>query len=634
MTVSRKTIASFAAGLAMLCAASGSARAEESLPLIEVVNVKNMSFFSFAAMINRGTGRKIVVSSKAGNIPVNLYLENVGVEAALEAACRAYQCWYKPDTRTGIICVVTLEEYKESLTMHDDEIVKTIKLRYIDARTMGDSLYRLFRDRVIWERPEDEDDEGVEDLEQALERMDTLADRSQFSQGSGQSGSGGVYGSSGRYGGNYGGGYDRSRGGRGDSYSRGSSYGSRYGSGGGSGSQELMEQKEIDVNTQALLEKLTAAPRTGEEVVSRPGVVFISVLRSFNSLLVRTTDRKVMDKIEEVIEQLDKPKSQVFLEVKVLELQLDDELRQGMDWLFQNHDLSGGRSTGLSGETFGDGYGQILTPDAAFIPQGTGLEPRAGILQVVSDHVLARLQLLEERNAVTRLATPNLCVADGEVSRIFIGTQTSILTDVTVNAYTYSGYTTTGEKVTDPETERRDVGTTLLITPKIHSDTSVTIRIVQEDSQLGAIKSIDYGIQDSFKSQDVETRSVVSTVVATDGEISAVGGLIREEEVLFNSGIPLLMDIPYLGRIFRTDGKTKNRTELIVLLRPYILRGPNVAEQVTRDFMKGLSRHPSARDDIPALGIYPEASVSEGAEESPEMKKLQESAQPGETEAP
>ena len=117
-------------------------------------------------------------------------------------------------------------------------------------------------------------------------------------------------------------------------------------------------------------------------------------------------------------------------------------------------------------------------------------------------------------------------------------------------------------------------GTTLLITPKIHSAESVTIRITQEDSQLGEISAISYGADTPFKSQDVETRSVTTTVVAADGQISAVGGLIREDASRQDSGIPGLMRLPGVGGLFKTTRKAASRTELIVLLRPYILRAP------------------------------------------------------------
>jgi len=630
------------AALALLAALAGTTLVTPAAaaiePSIDMLLARGMTFRQFAAMLSRGTGQKIVVGAAAGDIAVNLYLENVGVEAALEAACRAYQCWYNRDPVTGIICVITLEEYKKGLSMQDDEIVASIKLRHIDARTVGDSLHRLYRDRVIWERPDDEDDDGIEDLEQALERMDTIADRGQFSQdsqnsggyGSGSSRYGNDYNRSGRYGsgGRYG------RGGNYGSYGRGGNYG-RGGSYSGGSDPDLMELEdiEIDVASEALLGQLVGERMDEDGKVQRPGVVFLSVLKSTNTLMIRTADDRAMKAITALLEKLDTPRPQVLLEVKVLELKLDNERKYGLDWLFKSGDFSGGRSPGvpkdISSGTFGDDYGTILPPDANLVPQGTGLDPASALLQVVSDNVVARLQLLEEQGNITGLATPNLCVADSEMSRIFIGTETSILTDVEVNSATFAGDTVTVDESIDPETERRDVGTTLLITPKIHSDKNVTIRVVQEESQLGEFKEIEYGTGQSFKTQDVETRSVVSTIVAEDGAISAVGGLIREDEVDVRSGIPFLMDLPVIGKLFQSQGKQKVRSELLVLLRPYILCGPDDIEDVTMNMVERLSAHPSARDDIPALGVYDDI---EETDISPALEKLQETVQPQETE--
>lgn len=612
---------------AMLLPAPGSARShpiDGTGAVLSVLNIKGMPFRQFAAMLSRGTGCRIVVGSAAGEIPVHLYLEDVDVSAAMEGACRACQCWYKRDPDTGITCVITLDEYKQGLTLHDDEIVRVFKLRHIDARLVGDSLHRLYRDRLIWERPDDEDDDGVEDLEQALERMDTLADRAQFSQGSMQGG-----GSSSR---NVSSRSDRYLGGRSGSYDRSGRYSGSRSSGYGTSSSDpdLMKDVELEVAPEALMGQLTGEGAGLDGRVQRPGVVFVSVLRSTNTLIVRTTDNRVMDQIIALLEKLDTPRAQVLLEVKVLEIKLDDEQERGVDWLFQNNDLAGGRSTGLPGDTFGNDYGRIQLPDSDFVPQGTALDPRATMFQVVSDHVVARLQLLEETGAVTRLATPNLCVADDEVSRIFIGTQTSILTDVRVTTYTYAGDTTTTDESIDPETERRDIGTTLLITPQIHSDRSVTIRVVHEDSLLGNLTEIEYGTQQSFKSRDVETRSVVSTIVATDGEISAVGGLIREQTEKTESGLPGLMHIPYVGELFKSTRDARSRSELLVLLRPFILRGPGDAEPVARDLMRRLSRHPSARDDIPSMGVY---DGEKGGKANTEAREsLMQSLQPRETE--
>ena len=324
-------------------------------------------------------------------------------------------------------------------------------------------LQGLFRDRIIWVNPSttnyEEDDVYIEDIEDALERMDALADRAQFSlEGTGSTSSSSRYNNSysrsnSRYNNRY---SNNNRSGR---YGYSSGYGGMGGYGGGNLSGQLMDDVELDVAPEYVLEQLVESGQGGAGVrTDRPGVVFVSMLRNSNDLMLRTKDSLVMDHILEVIEEMDKPKAQVLIEVKVLEIQLDNEDARGIDWLFKNSDLSGGRSTGLVGDSLTSAYGQILPPDGNLIPKGTGLDSEASLLQAVSNNIVARIQMLETQGKVLRLATPNLCVADGEASRVFVGSETTILTSIDVDLSTSSGDNPITTESIDPETERRNVG--------------------------------------------------------------------------------------------------------------------------------------------------------------------------------
>ncbi len=596
---------------------------------MHTLNIKDMTFREFASLLSQSSGKQVVVSQAAGAILVNVYLCDMEVEDALAAVCNAYQCWYKKDESTGVISIITADEYLSGLSYNEKELVKVVKLRYLDARQLGDTLRNLYRDRVVWERPEEDESENLEELEMAIERMNILSenaltsDNNSGTSSSSRDSSNSRYGSSSRYGSN----------GR---YGSDSHYGSRYTS---STSDELEKRQQIELEREALLNQLIEARARGEEgLYNRPGVVYLSVYRDTNALLIRTTDQKTMRSLLDAIEEMDKPKPQVLIEVKVLEIKLEDEDSQGVDWLFQSGDLSGGRSTGLLTpfDNSPEFHGEILPPDGNLFPQGTALTSSAGLLQVASDHVLARLQMLEDENRLTGLATPNLCVADGEVSRVFVGSETTVLlsvsSDTTVN--TGSDINTIVTE-TEVETERRNVGMTLLITPEIHSDESVTIRIVQEDSQLGSIRAIEYN-EENFQSQDVETRSVTTTVVAHDGEISAVGGLIREIHKTRDSGIKGLKNVPVFGNLFKAKSRIDSRTELIVLMRPYILLAPGEGEVRTQNMLRRFSEHPGVRDDFSPLGIGHGEFASESRElstsEQKSLEELQQNAGVWETE--
>jgi general secretion pathway protein D len=182
------------------------------------------------------------------------------------------------------------------------------------------------------------------------------------------------------------------------------------------------------------------------------------------------------------------------------------------------------------------------------------------------------------------------------------------LKSVEVETNTTSGNNPVTTRSISPETDRENLGTTLLITPQIHADRSTTIRLIQEESRLGQTQTIVYGQDEegndqSFQSQDVESRSVTTTVVASDGKICAIGGLVRETVGQRDVGVPGLMDIPVAGSVFKTSFKDRTRNELLVLIRPFVLLAPGETEPVSQDLTQRLSEHPSAAGDVPPLRI-------------------------------
>jgi general secretion pathway protein D len=559
---------------------------------IAVINIKEMTLLEFARLLSQGTLWKIVVSRQASAIPINTYFEQISGEDAIRAVCQANNLWYRKDSN-GIISIMTVEEYRKGLLAHSHDTVKVITLLYPDARAVGDSIQRLFKNRVVWTPPDEYYNDPIEDMERALERMESLNDRVQSMQ---------------------------------QSANRSTTSYSGYGRNGLMSSRRNRQQSRQnldplsankiveDIVPEIESEKLIAQLTGDEEMkIGEPGIIYLSAFRGTNDLMIRSSDPEAVEEIAKLITQLDKPQPQVLLEVKVLDLRLTDDESFGLDWLFKGGQVSGGRSTGILEDSYGSTFTEILNPGASLIPSGAGLDPKAIVLQTVSDNILARIQAMQDSGRVLSLATPNLCVADNEASRIFIGKETTVLTAVSVSKTTTTGDNPVVDTSYDPEAERMNIGTTLLITPRIHADRSTTIRIVQEDSQIGETQEIVFGTDNSssslssrnmsFLSKDIDTRTVVTTVVAADGQVSAIGGLIREEVKHRDIGVPGLMKIPYLGTAFKTTFKNRERHELLILVRPFVLLAPGEGGQTTQQFLKRLSEHPSAHGIIPPLRI-------------------------------
>jgi general secretion pathway protein D len=229
--------------------------------------------------------------------------------------------------------------------------------------------------------------------------------------------------------------------------------------------------------------------------------------------------------------------------------------------------------------------------------------------QIVNEYFKARIQLLEERGRVTTLATPLLLTANNEVSRLFLGEERPLVRNVTGQTLI-----TDSAVATTPNTtiEFRPVGTTLLITPNINSDRTVTLRLLQEDSSINSggatipiVVSSTGGVQ-NVSVDVVATKSISGTFVAKDGMAVAIGGLIQEQVSDVRSQVPILGRIPLLGFLFRSETKAKTRNEMVIMIRPHVISTPSEGEEISRKLLKGLSVHPSMPDAKGDMGTFRE----------------------------
>jgi general secretion pathway protein D len=555
-------------GLALLLAGWAPARAKEEAGIIRSVFARGMALRDFAELMSRGCGAewKVLVSEAAGEKRIGFYLSGVGVEEALRSICATHGLWYRRSPRSDIVQIVTMEEYRQGLNLYADEAVEVVPVLYPEPREIGDTLARLFQDRVVWDPPPEGLSDDLPRIESALDRMDTIADRATL-VGGGSPGSGSAGNRDGLRDAAFGGGSRRNG-------SRIDAVGEERGTD-GNGAAAVVERQRRALEAQ----QSVRLPEDAGGRNDRPGLVYVSASPSANALVLRSSDAASVETIKNVVRQLDKPRSQVLLEVKVFDVQLDDDEARGVDWLFQSGPgsrgilLGGGRSTGITA----DPGGAIRASDvASLIPQGTGIDPLATVFSIVSADVRARIQLLQDQRRIRALATPSLLVADSEASRIFIGSEVTVLEKVEPQTEYYGDNNQNSRTTYAVQSPRKRIGTTLLITPKIHADRTVTIRLLQEETELGSERTVKYGQKaaDQFTSQDVKERSVITTVLARDGSAIAIGGLIRRREDRRETGVPLLMHMPVLGHLFKRSGRTEMRSELLVLIQPRVLLAP------------------------------------------------------------
>ena len=170
------------------------------------------------------------------------------------------------------------------------------------------------------------------------------------------------------------------------------------------------------------------------------------------------------------------------------------------------------------------------------------------------------------------MSTPNLITLDNEEAKIIVGSNVPFIT---------GQFTNTGTATTSPfqTIERKDVGITLRIKPQIGEGGTVRMVIFQESSSIS--QQVAPGTSNAGPSTD--KRSIESTVVVDDGAILVLGGLIEDRFTDQKSKVPLLGDIPFLGGLFRSESRTRKRTNLMVFLRPVVLRDADTAAKLSVD---------------------------------------------------
>ncbi len=229
------------------------------------------------------------------------------------------------------------------------------------------------------------------------------------------------------------------------------------------------------------------------------------------------------------------------------------------------------------------------------------------IYQYVNDNFRFRMQMLDTRNKVTTLATPLLLVANNEVSSVFIGQQYPIVQSVSSQTTAVQGVV---QSTPNTNFNFVPVGTTLLITPNINADRTVTLRLLQENSSVvtGGASIPIVGSNGTVFNQPLDVvaaQSLSGTVIAKDGLSLALGGLIQEGVTDTREEIPVLGELPYVGILFRRQTTGRSRHELIIVIRPFILSTPADAEAAGKRLTEANSIHPKS----PGLNPPPDEAI-------------------------
>ncbi|HYD68351.1 type II secretion system secretin GspD [Azospirillum sp.] len=275
--------------------------------------------------------------------------------------------------------------------------------------------------------------------------------------------------------------------------------------------------------------------------------------RDKNAIVIMATPRDY-DMVQDALRRLDVAPFQVLVEATIAEVTLNDDLKYGVEWFFKsgNHQL-----------TLSDPRTGLVSPLAGF--------------SYLFDTANARV-VLNALSAVTNvnvISSPHLLVLDNQSARLQVGDQVPIATQSAVS-------------VLNPDSPivnsitLKDTGVILEVRPRIGAGGRVFMEIYQEVSDVVPTRT------SGIDSPTIQQRRVHSTVAVQDGQSVALGGLIRDGRNGGKSGVPILSDIPILGHLFSTTEERQQRTELLVMLTPRVIRSSAEAQEATDELRRRL----------------------------------------------
>ncbi len=302
----------------------------------------------------------------------------------------------------------------------------------------------------------------------------------------------------------------------------------------------------------------------GKQAPSVSGEVKITADKATNSLIIMG-DKEDYLVLEEIIQKLDIPRSMVYIESLLMEVNVDKDFALGVEWQAGGKFDLDGKNTG-----FGGAFNLPVTPFAPEVFSLGIITETIKIGNVEFPNLAAVVRAFQKDKDVHILSTPQILTTDNEEATITVGKNVPFQTraDTTDTLTDYSTY------------EYKDVGITLKITPQISKDRMVRLIISQEITKLDELATTSEERPTTFK------RSIDTTVIVRDKNTIVIGGLIDDSYTETENKVPCLGDIPLLGLLFKTNTRATERTNLYVFLTPHVIESPLEAAEMFKNKKK------------------------------------------------
>ncbi|WP_234265297.1 type II secretion system secretin GspD [Hydrogenophaga sp. NFH-34] len=313
----------------------------------------------------------------------------------------------------------------------------------------------------------------------------------------------------------------------------------------------------------------SASPSTGGQIQADPAT---------NALIITAPDPQYRQ-LRAVIDQLDVRRAQVYVESLIAEVNADKAAEFGIQWQGPLGNV-GNSVVGLLGTNFGSGGNNILTNTLAVADEDTSslTAPGTGLNLALAQrrngvYILGLLaRFLQQNGDGNVLSTPNLLTLDNEEAKIVIGQNVPFVTGQYTNTGSSDGSVNPFQTI-----ERKDVGLTLRVKPQISENGTIKMTLYQE------VSSVLASSVSSTTGLITNKRTIESTVLVDDGGIVVLGGLLQDEYAGSQEKVPGLGDVPLLGNLFRSETRSRKKTNLMVFLRPVVLRDARATNSFSLD---------------------------------------------------
>lgn len=309
-------------------------------------------------------------------------------------------------------------------------------------------------------------------------------------------------------------------------------------------------------------EKKPAVEKTEAGAVIKEQPMRIIADESTNSLVIKALPTDYQE-IRSIIDALDAPPQQVFIEVIIAEIKLTNTLKEGVELFLKN------KLTAVT-ETVDDVTTEKLVSKRNLSIVNPANLTTGGLVDLIFGDVQTVFEILATESTLNFLSTPHILVRDDQKAAIQVGEDVPISTGQAIPG---------GTDVIVQNVQYRSVGIIFSVTPHIAENGMVVLDIIEEASEIGEIIIVG-----GLENPKFTTRKAETSLIVKGGNTVLIGGIIQDKERNTISKVPLLGDIPLLGYLFKSTDKTNEKTELLVLITPHIVNTATETEALTKEF--------------------------------------------------